>query len=177
MLISMQLYAVTDTLKTSGKVAYWNNNGNTAGNYEGVRGFNAALGQKGYVYSITTESDTLKNAASVLVTQPFGQRTATDAQRRNLCSNTKFMVGINVNIAFTGGAATLVVQGSGDGTNWVTVATASSNLSSVITGPGTTWYLVDLTSIFLPYYRLVFNAGGATVNRVGRLQMMYCLPQ
>jgi hypothetical protein len=84
-----------------------------------------------------------------------------------------------VTVAYTGGAATLTVQGSGDGVNWTLVSTASANLSSVITATGTTWYLVDLktTNIQLPYYRLVFNANAATVNRAGKMQMLYILPQ
>jgi hypothetical protein len=168
LLLCTQIFAVTDTLKTSGVVANWT---------ESVRGFNAGLNQKGYVYGVTTISDTLKTSTSILVSQPLGKISATSTQRRNLCSNTKFLVGINVTTAYTGGAATLVVQGSGDGINWVTVATASANLSSVITSTGTTFYSVDLTLIFLPYYRLVFNAGGATVNRVGKMQMIYVLPQ
>jgi len=71
------------------------------------------------------------------------------------------------------------VQGSGDGISWTTVSTASANLSSVITSTGTTWYAVDLntTNVQLPYYRLVFNAGAATVNRAGKMQMLYILPQ
>jgi hypothetical protein len=169
-----QIFAVTDTLRTGGKNAYWT---------ESVKGANPSLQQNGYVYGTTTESDTLKNVASILVSQLLGVRAVTElpgqtkGHSRNKCSNTKFMVGINVNVAYTGGAATLVVQGSGDGINWTTVATASANLSSIITSTGTTWYVVDLTNIFLPYYRIAFNAGGATVNRVGRMQMLYILPQ
>ena len=176
LLLSTQIFGVTDTLKTSGKVAYWT---------ESVKGQNDALGQKGFVYGVTTISDTLKNAASILVSQPFGVRAVTElpgrttGHSRNSCSATTFMVGINVTTAYTGGAATLTVQGSGDGVNWTLVYTASASLASVIGSTGTTWYLVDLktTNIQLPYYRLVFNAGAATVNRVGKMQMLYILPQ
>jgi hypothetical protein len=176
LMLSTQIFGVTDTLKTSGKVAYWT---------ESVKGANDALGQKGYVFGTTTTSDTLKNVVSILVSQPFGVRASTElpgqikGHSRNACSATTFMVGINVTTAYTGGAATLTVQGSGDGVNWTLVSTASANLSSVITATGTTWYLVDLktTNIQLPYYRLVFNANAATVNRAGKMQMLYILPQ
>jgi hypothetical protein len=173
--LSMQLYAVTDTLKTSGKVAYWT---------ESPKGANDALLQKGFVYGVTTTSDTLKAATNALVSQPFGVRAVTElpglikGHSRNLCSGTSFMVGINVTTAYTGGAATLIVEGSGDGVNWTTVYTSGS-LAGVIGSTGTTWYLVDLktTNVQLPYYRLNFNKAGATVNRAGKMQMMYALPQ
>jgi hypothetical protein len=175
-LLCVQIFGVTDTLRTSGVNAYWTESG---------KGANDALGQKGYVFGTTTISDTLKNVASTLVTQPFGVRAATElpgqikGHSRNTCSATTFMVGINVTTAYTGGAATLTVQGSGDGVNWTLVYTASANLSSIITSTGTTWYLVDLktTNVQLPYYRLVFNAGGATVNRAGKMKMLYIIPQ
>ncbi len=176
LLSCINIFAVTDTLRTSGVNAYWS---------EGVRGDNPSLGQRGYVYGVTTTSDTLKNVASILVSQPFGVRASTELpglpgrHARNTCSATTFMVGINVTTAYTGGAATLTVQGSGDGVNWTLVYTASASLASVIGSTGTTWYLVDLktTNVQLPYYRLVFNAGGATVNRAGKMKMLYIIPQ
>ena len=133
LLLSTQIFGVTDTLKTSGKVAYWT---------ESVKGASDALGQKGYVYGVTTTSDTLKNAASILVSQPFGVQASTElpglikGHSRNACSATTFMVGINVTTGYTGGAATLTVQGSGDGVNWTLVYTASASLASVIGSSG-----------------------------------------
>lgn len=165
---SIQLLAATDTLKTSGVVQVWK---------ESVVGDSKALSQAGYVYGHTATGDTLKAATNALVSPIFGVGNGVvPAKARNLCSNTKFMVGINVTTAFTGGAATLVVQGSGDGINWTTAYTASASLAGVIGSTGVTWYLVDLTSIYLPYYRIIFNGNNATVNRAGKLQFLYCLP-
>ena len=166
--VSIKMLAATDTLKTSGVIQVWK---------ESVVGDSRVLGQAGYVYGHTATSDTLKGATNALISPIFGVGNGViSTKARNLCSGTKFMVGINVTTAYTGGAATLIVQGSGDGVNWTTAATASANLSSVITGTGVTWYLVDLTSIYLPYYRLIFNGGNATVNRAGELQFLYALP-
>jgi len=83
--VEYSIFAVTDTLRTSGVNAYWT---------ESVKGANAELGQGGYVYGVTTISDTLKTAASILVSQPFGVRASTElpgkikGHSRNKCSAT-----------------------------------------------------------------------------------------
>lgn len=83
----------------------------------------------------------------------------------------KVLVGINVIVAYLDVAATLIVEGSTDASNWVTLATASSDVAPNVTG--VKLYLVDLSSIRAPYYRLKFNGGGLNVGTSGTLKFIY----
>lgn len=141
---------------------------------ESVKGESSALSQTGYVYGTTATSAVLSDSVQSLVSPIMGITTYNTAPR-NAFSGTKFLVGVNVTTAYTDVAATLIVEGSGDGVTWATVATASSDATPNVTG--VKWYLVDLTSVYLPYYRLIFNKGALQVNTLGKLKFLYALPQ
>jgi len=83
----------------------------------------------------------------------------------------KQLVGINVTTAGSDVAATLIVQGSHNGTDWVTLATATEDTTPNVTGVKLA--LVDLTNIYTPFYRLAFNAGGLTTGTTGRFKFIY----
>ena len=85
--------------------------------------------------------------------------------------NKKVLVGIQVTTAFSDVAATLIVEGSTDGTNWATLATASSDTTPNVAG--VKLYLADLSDIYAPYYRLNFNNGGLSAGTSGKLKFIY----
>lgn len=167
LIFSVQLFARVDldTIKASGSLVYWT---------ETVRGANPSLSQKGDVVGATVTSDTLKTATANLISPILGVKTSTGLAKdlvRNNISNTKFLVGLNIMTAYSSVSATLILQGSGDGTYWATLSTLSSNTAPSTTG--VTWYPADLSGYYLPYYRVVFNNSAQTVNRVGKLRFLY----
>jgi len=83
----------------------------------------------------------------------------------------KILVGVNVIVAFDNVGAELDVEGSTDGTNWVALAEATSDILEDATG--VKLYLVDLSSIRAPYYRLKVNNDGAAINTTGTLKFIY----
>lgn len=85
----------------------------------------------------------------------------------------KILVGVNVIVAFDNVGAELDVEGSTDGTNWVALAEATSDILEDATG--VKLYLVDLSSIRAPYYRLKVNNDGAAINTTGTLKFIYAV--
>lgn len=69
-------------------------------------------------------------------------------------------------IAFSDVAATVVLQGSFDDTNWFDLATVSSDLAH---GAGKVTHYVDMRGKFAPYYRLAFNTGSLAAGTAGRI--------
>lgn len=126
-------------------------------------------GSKYYAYGSTT-ADTATGAAYYVVSRAFG----TSAGTRNNFMGTKFICGIQVTVAFADVAATLILQTSLDGTNWVDSDTLSTDTTPNVTG--TYVYLADLTSVYSPYARLIFNKGGLTINTTGKLKFLYAIP-
>ena len=117
--------------------------------------------ENGYLVGTSAETavlpDATGNQVSPTITEELG--------------NKKTLVGINVTTAFSDVASTLIVEGSTDGTNWCTLATASSDTTPNVTG--VKLYLVDLSSIKAPYYRLNHNAGGLSLGILGKLKFIY----
>jgi hypothetical protein len=83
----------------------------------------------------------------------------------------KILVGIHVTVAFANVNSNLIVEGSTDGVNWVQLATASSNTNPHLIG--VKLYLVDLTNIRAPYYRLYHNQNGMSLGTSGKLKFIY----
>ena len=105
----------------------------------------------------TVLANTADNHVSPTITEDLG--------------NKKILVGINVTVAFADVASTLIVEGSADGTNWATLATASSDTTPNVTG--VKYYLADLSIIYAPYYRLNHNANGLNLSTSGKLKFIY----
>lgn len=80
----------------------------------------------------------------------------------------KKIAGTMTNTGTIGGGTsgtTIGVQVSADGTNWGTTATVSSAFSAITTA-STIGFTIDMSSVYAPYVRLVFNAG---TNHAGNL--------
>lgn len=137
-----------------------------------TKGYSQSFSQDGYEYgytSATAPADT----AYYIVSRPIGQRAA-NGDVRNGFMGSKVLLGINITVAFTDVAATLVTQISLDGTNWYDFATTDSDVTPNVTGIQT--YLVDFTSVYAPYVRLKFNASGLTIHTSGRVAFLYAIP-
>lgn len=83
----------------------------------------------------------------------------------------KVIVGIDFKVAYDDVVAILAVQGSHDGTTWVALATAIADTTPNVTGVKQA--LVDLTAVFMPYYRLLFNSDGQNLGTSGTCQLFY----
>lgn len=87
-------------------------------------------------------------------------------------ANKKLLVGINVTTAGTDVVATLKLQISHNGTDWVTQATAIADTTPNVTGVKLA--LVDLTDVYAPYYRLAFNeAAAVNPGTTGRFKFIF----
>lgn len=73
-------------------------------------------------------------------------------------------------VAFSDVAATLKLQGSLDGTNWVTLETLDSDVTHTT---GTLVYFPDLTTKEAPYYRFIFNDGSLAAGTAGRFKILF----
>jgi hypothetical protein len=135
------------------------------------------LGQKGYVVGLSAESAVVANATDNIVSRVIGDTaTAADltlARNNGLCGN-KVIVGWQTTTAFANVVATCILQGSYDGTNWITLATVASDTTPDVTGTYQT--LVDLTSVKVPFIRLNFNPTGQAINTTGQLYFFYSIP-
>jgi hypothetical protein len=78
------------------------------------------------------------------------------------------MVNLVKTVAFSDVAATLVLQGSLDGTNWVDLHTLDSD---VVHTAGTIAYAPDLSAKQAPYYRFKFNGGNLAAGTAGRMYL------
>ena len=116
----------------------------------------------GYVYNVSDISTVLSSTANTLassaISHELGQK--------------KVLVAFEVTTAFAGVTPNFIMQGSFDGTTWVALATVAT-LSSV-GSTGIQAYLVDLSSIYAPYYRLAINtAGGVNLGTSGKGRFHY----
>ena len=147
-------------------------NAQTASGYftEVTKGSVKAWNQNGFTYGSTTAVKA-GGAAYYIVSKPLG---TTAANVRNAFMGKKVLLGINVTVAFADVNATVVVQVSGDGTNWVDHSTLDSDSTPNVTG--VQWYLADFTSTYAPFVRLIFNAGGLTINTNGYISFLYAIP-
>lgn len=131
--------------------------------------------QKGYVKGETeTTSAVLSNTANTLVSYPFGWKSATEKDTINNCAGKKIMVGMNVTTAYDDVVAILGVQASYNGTDWALAATAVADTTPNVTGIKQA--LVDLTSVYAPYFRLAFNTSGLNCGTSGKAKFFYAIP-
>lgn len=90
-------------------------------------------------------------------------------------SGTGCILGIQVTIAGSDVASNLILQCSPDGTNWITAATLSSDVDPHLTGYKL--FLVDLTAISAPWFRLSFNNNALPAGTTGRIKFIVCASQ
>ena len=138
------------------------------------KGKNAALGQSGFAVGTTdTTSAVLSNTANALVSYPFGYKNA-NSLPDNRCGGKKILVGVDITTAYDDVVAILSVSASHDGTSWADVATAIADTTPNVTG--VKMALVDLSSIYAPYFRLTFNSSGLNCATAGKLKFFYGIP-
>ena len=118
----------------------------------------------GYTVKTTGTSSTLSGATDTLVSPNISANTDT-------IENKKIVAGIDIKVAFSDVAATLVLQVSHNGTDWADAVTISSDTTPNVTGVKT--FLVDLTNIYAPYFRIHFNPTGLSVGTSGTAQFFY----
>lgn len=118
----------------------------------------------GYTVKTTPTSSTLSAATDTLVSTTIASNTDT-------IENKKIIMGMDVKVAFSDVAATLKLQVSHNGTDWADASTISTDVTPNVTGVKT--FLVDLTNIFAPYFRLHFNDPGLSVGTSGTAQFFY----
>jgi len=85
-------------------------------------------------------------------------------------SGKKIVMGVNVSVAGGASAATFEIQYSHDGTNWTAVTEISSDIDADVIGVKS--FLVDLTTVAAPYYRLVLG-GVTSLGTTGRFTLFY----
>jgi hypothetical protein len=130
-----------------------------------------AFNQKGYEYGYTTAVKA-GGAAYYIYSMPLGWSSTSPV---NSFMGKKVLLGINITTAFLDVNSTVIVEISGDGTNWVTHSTLDADSTPDVTG--VQWYLADFTSTYAPYVRLKFNAGGLTIGTSGYVSFLYSIPQ
>tara|TARA_R100000152_G_C6698877_1_gene128827 strand:+ start:412 stop:834 length:423 start_codon:yes stop_codon:yes gene_type:complete len=90
----------------------------------------------------------------------------------------KFVVEMNVTVAFSDVNADLVIEGAlsnpGASYSWATLDTISSDTTPNVTGPKV--FAVDLSDYKnIPYVRFHFNTGGLSVGTSGKVQFKYAV--
>lgn len=108
-------------------------------------------------YALLT-TDVFASAATPTYSEVFEETVGMQAPIINLVKT----------VAFSDVAATLVLQGSLDGTNWVDLHTLDSD---VVHSAGTISYAPDLTAKSAPYYRFKFNGGSLAAGTAGRMYL------
>lgn len=124
----------------------------------------AKVTTNGYSVQTTPTSTALVGANDELLSLNINADT-------ELIENKKVIMGIEIMATFADVGADLLLEGSHNGTDWVTLVTIDSDVQENISGVKT--YLVDLTNIFSPYFRLHFNSVKAAVGTSGTAQFFY----
>ena len=78
----------------------------------------------------------------------------------DVLANKKITVAVETVVRFTADAS-IRLQASPDGTNWVDVSTISA--TSGLTAVGTNAFVVDNSDFYAPYWRLIVNEEAATI--------------
>ena len=124
----------------------------------------------GYTVQTSATSGPVSSGADSIVSQPI------DSSLRTI-ENKKIVTGIVVVVAFADVAAYLGYQVSADGTNWSPSSTISTDVATgtTLNVTGTYVHQWDLSSVYAPYFRLVFNQAenAVTVATSGTLKFFF----
>lgn len=124
----------------------------------------AKVTTNGYSVQTTPTSSPLAASTNELISLNINADT-------EVIENKKLIMGMEVVATFDDVGADLLLEGSHNGTDWVTLVTIDSDVQENMSGVKT--YLVDLTNIFSPYFRLHFNSAKAAVGTSGTAQFFY----
>lgn len=83
-------------------------------------------------------------------------------------NNKKLIMGIDVKVAYANQVATLVLQVSHNGTDWMDYQTLSADTEPDSTGNKI--FIADTTNLFAPYYRIHFNPTATAIGTTGTLE-------
>jgi len=85
--------------------------------------------------------------------------------------NKKIIMGVEITAAYSDVAARLILEGSHNGTDWITITSIDTD-----TEPNTVEvkpYFVDLTDVYIPNFRLHFNSTNTSVGTTGNLKFFF----
>jgi len=122
----------------------------------------------GYTVKTSAETDALVGTTDTVVSESIDDSSTT-------WSGKKLVMGIDITVAYADVKASLVVQASHNGTDWVTIETLTTDTKPNVTG--VTALLFDGSSYEAPYYRLHFNPTGLVVGTSGKLKMFHAYKQ
>ena len=124
----------------------------------------------GYTVQTSATSGPVSSGTDSIVSQPI------DTSLRPV-ENKKIVTGIVVVVAFADVAAYLGYQISHDGTNWSPSSTISTDVATgtTLNVTGTYVHQWDLTDVYAPYIRLVFNQAenAVTVDTSGTMKFFF----
>ena len=118
----------------------------------------------GYTVKTTSNSSAMTNNTDSLVTPAINANSDT-------IENKKIIMGMTVATAFNDAAADLKIQGSHNGTDWADLVTLSSDITPNV--EETKPFLANLSDIYTPYFRFIFNSGNLDVNKNGVASFFY----
>jgi hypothetical protein len=121
----------------------------------------------GYTIRTTTTSTALSGTTNSLVS-------AIILPSADAIENKKIIMGLDIKVAFSDVQARLILQGSHNGTDWIDIASLSTDTTPNVTSPsGVRPYFVDLTDVYTPNFRLHFNSTTQNVGTSGTLQFFF----
>jgi len=124
----------------------------------------ASASVAGYTVKTTPTTSVLSTGTDTLVSSNIESNTDTIEDK-------KIIMGMDVKVAFSDVNAVLKLQASHNGTDWADVSTLSSDTTPNVTGVKT--FVVDLTNVFAPYFRIIFNDTGLAVGTSGTAEFFF----
>lgn len=85
--------------------------------------------------------------------------------------NKKIIMGAEVTIAFSDATVPIKLQASHNGTDWVDVVTMTSDATPNVVEAKP--FFIDLSNIYSPYFRFIFNSAKLSVGTAGQLNFFY----
>jgi len=110
----------------------------------------------GYTVKTSPTTATMANATDKCVS-------ATIVPSTDSIENKKLLMGMDIQVVPDVASASLEIQASHNGTDWVTVSVLDA---SVAASTGVTSYLADLSGVYAPNFRLAYN-DATVVSSVG----------
>jgi len=127
--------------------------------------------------STTTNSYVIYSTAELPVLTTGTDALASRAINTIAINGKKVMMGIEVTEAYNNVAGEVTIQLSADGINWTAnYATIIADSTPDVVSPAVKLGMVDLTSVDVPFFRLIFNGAGNSVGTSGQLKFRYIVP-
>ena len=85
--------------------------------------------------------------------------------------NKKIIMGAEVTEAFTDAVVPIKLQASHNGTDWTDVVTMTADATPNVVESKP--FFVDLSNIYSPYFRFIFNSAKTSIGTAGQLKFFY----